>query len=140
MSAFLAVVFMGGSIALLWPTPPMHRLVLRLNGTLSGLCAATHIVRVIYCSFGPPLTELFALSGLNGAIFLALRVEVALLPVGYILLADERIIRDLKEAKERAGSLQESVRKSEERLPSWQSFTNLPKTTNSLKRSEFDWK
>src|SRR6516162_8136776 len=36
ISAFLAVVFMGGSIALLWPTPPMHRLVLRLNGTLSG--------------------------------------------------------------------------------------------------------
>ena len=94
----------------------MHRLGLRLTGALSGLYAATHIVRVVYCSFGPPPTDLFALSRLNGAIFLVLSVEVALLPIGFILVADERASWDLKKAKERARSSQESIRKSEERL------------------------
>jgi PAS domain S-box-containing protein len=115
MSTFLAVVFMRSTIALLGANPPMHRLGLRLTGTLSGLCAATHIVRVVYCSFGPPITDLFALSGANGATFSLLSAELSLLPIGYILLADERVIWDLKEAKERAGSLQESIHKSEER-------------------------
>jgi hypothetical protein len=87
MSTFLAVVFMRSSIALLGANPPMHRLGLRLTGTLSGLCAATHIVRVVYCTFGPPLADVFALSGLNGALFSLISVEVSLLPIGYILLA-----------------------------------------------------
>jgi PAS domain S-box-containing protein len=115
ISTFLAVVFMGSSIALLAASPPMHGLGLRLTSTLSGLCAATNIVRAVYCSFGPPLANVFALSGLNGALFLLISVQVSLLPIGYILIADERIIRDLREAKERAGGLQESIRKSEER-------------------------
>jgi PAS domain S-box-containing protein len=115
VSAFLAVVFMRGTTALLWANPPMYRLGLRLTGILSGLCAATHTVRVVYCAFGPPITNLFPLSGSNGATFLLLSAELSLLPIGYILLADERVIWDLKEAKQRAGSLQESIRKSEER-------------------------
>jgi PAS domain S-box-containing protein len=116
MSAFLAVVLLRGSITLLRAIPPMYRFGLRLNGALFGLCGATHVVRAVYCVFGPPLSNFFALSGVIGALFLAIAVQVALFPVCFILLADERAISTLKDAKEQALSLQESLRESERKL------------------------
>jgi PAS domain-containing protein len=115
-STFLAGIFALASITILRAVPATYQLGLRLTGALFGLCAATHLFRAAYCAFGPPLGDLFALSGVNGALFLALAVQISLFPIGFILLADERAIADLKDAKEQAWSLEESLRESEERL------------------------
>jgi PAS domain S-box-containing protein len=116
MSIFLGAIFLFGSITMFRAIPATHRVGLRLMGTLFALCAATHLIRAAYSAFGPPLGDLFALSGINGALFLALSVQISLFPIGFILLSDERAIADLKDAKEQAWGLQDSLRKSEERL------------------------
>jgi PAS domain S-box-containing protein len=116
MSAFLAAVFLLGAITLLNAIPTTHRLGLRLSGVLFALCSATHVVRAVYCAFGPPLGDAFAFSAVNGTIFVALSVQISLFPIGFILLADERAIAHLKDAQNQAWSVQESLGASEERL------------------------
>ena len=116
MSAFLAVIFLRGSVTLLSAIPSMHRLGLGLTGALFGLCAATHMVRAVYCVFGPPLGDLFALSGINAAFFLVISVQMSLFPIGFILLADERVILEVRCAQNAAWNLQKSLLESEERL------------------------
>ena len=101
ISTFLAVVSLLVSLTLLRGIPPAHTFGLRLTGTIFALCAATHIVRAVYCTFGPPIDDLFALSGANGAFFLGIAAQMSLFSIGFILLADERVISDLMEAKER---------------------------------------
>jgi hypothetical protein len=100
ISTFLAVSLLV-SLTLLRGIPPAHTFGLRLTGSIFALCAATHIVRAAYCTFGPPIDDLFALSGANGAFFLGIAAQMSLFSIGFILLADERVISDLMEAKER---------------------------------------
>jgi len=101
MSAFLAVVLLCSSITLLKGVPPTHRLGLRLTGTMFALSAATNLARAVYCAIGPRMSDLFTLAGINGAFFLGISAQLSLFSVGFILLADERVISDLQDAKER---------------------------------------
>ena len=102
MSAFLAVVFLMTGVTFLRGTPPPRAFGLRFAGGLFVLCAATHLARAAYCVLGPPLNDLFALSGINRTFFIVSSGQMALLPMGLMLLADERAISDLEVARERA--------------------------------------
>jgi PAS domain S-box-containing protein len=101
VSTFLGVVSLLISLTLLRGIPPAHTFGLRLTGSIFALCAATNVVRAVYCAFGPPIDDLFALSGANGAFFLGIAAQMSLFSIGFILLADERVISDLMEARER---------------------------------------
>jgi PAS domain S-box-containing protein len=100
MSAFLGIVLMLVAIRLLRGIPPEHRFGLTLTGGLFVLSAATLLARSLYCCFGPPLTDLMALTGIHGALTLGIAAELAALSAGIVLLSDERIISDLAVAKE----------------------------------------
>jgi PAS domain S-box-containing protein len=101
MSTWVGLVLALASLILLRGLPTEHTLGLRLTGSLFALTAATHVARVVYLLFGPPLNDLFALSSVNGALFLALFAQVSLFPIGFILLADERLISELKDVQKR---------------------------------------
>ena len=101
MSAFLGIVLLCSSITLLRGVPPTHRFGLRLTGAMFALSAATNVARAVYYAFGPRMSDLFMLSGVNGAFFLGISAQLCLFSIGFILLADERVISDLQDAKER---------------------------------------
>lgn len=100
MPAFLAGVLLRGSMTLLRGIPPTHRFGLRLTGGMFALCAATNMARAVYLAFGPPIRDVFMLSGVGGALFLGISAQMTLFSIGFILLADERVISDLQDAKE----------------------------------------
>ena len=102
MSGFLGVVLLLTGATLLRGIPPTHALGLRFTGGLFILCAATHLIRAAYQVFAPPLHDLFELSAMNRTFFVLISGQTALLPVGFMLLADERVILDLEIATERA--------------------------------------
>ena len=102
MSTWLGLVLALASIILLRDgARSAYTLGLRLTGGLFALTAATHIARAVYLLFAPALNDLFALSSVNGAFFLAFFVEVALFPVGFTLIADDRLVSDLKDVRRR---------------------------------------
>jgi PAS domain S-box-containing protein len=99
MSTWLGIVLGRAAIVLLRGDPPT--LGLRLTGGLFALTAATHVARAVYLLFVPGLNDLFALSSVNGAFFLAFFVEVSLFPVGFMLIADDQLVSDLKDVRKR---------------------------------------
>ena len=101
MSAFLAVVSSLASITLWKSIPPEHTFGLRLTGSLFALCAATHVARTAYYASGAAANDVLTLSGVSGVFFVAISAELALLPIGFMFLADERVVADLKNAQER---------------------------------------
>src|SRR5215471_1402446 len=109
MSGFLGVVLLLTGATLLRGIPPTHALGLRFTGGLFILCAATHLIRAAYQVFAPPLHDLFELSAMNRTFFVLISGQTALLPVGFMLLADERVILDLEIATERAKSANAEV-------------------------------
>jgi PAS domain S-box-containing protein len=100
MSAFMGVVLLLAAITLLRPIHAARSFGLWLTAGLFALCGAIHLVRAMYCSLGPPLTGLF-LSGVQGALDFGTAVPMSLFPIGFLLLADERVLSDLIVAKER---------------------------------------
>ena len=101
MSIWLALVLGRAAIVLLRSGVPTPTLGLRLTGGLFALTAATHVARVGYLLFAPGLDDLFALSGTHGAFFLVFFVEVSLFPVGFMLIADDQLVSDLKDVRKR---------------------------------------
>jgi PAS domain S-box-containing protein len=108
MSAFVAVVLIRASMTLLRGVPVVPTFGLRLTGSLFAPYGATLMIRAVYSAFGPPLTDL--LSGMHGALFLVLLVEVFLFSVGFILIANEQGMLDVMHAKEAEAVLRESQR------------------------------
>jgi PAS domain S-box-containing protein len=100
MSAFVAVVFLLTARTLLKAVPPGQGFGLQLTGYMFLACSATHAARGVYCALGPRIDDLFALSSGNGAFFVALAAEVSLLPVGFMLVAHDRVVSDLNDATE----------------------------------------
>jgi PAS domain S-box-containing protein len=101
--AFIISTDVGGvllltSLTLLRRIPASHKLGLRLTGTLFFLCAVTYLARAVYCIFGPPLGDVFAASGFNRAFFLLSSALMAIFPVGFIFLVDEKAIAEVQEA------------------------------------------
>jgi PAS domain S-box-containing protein len=102
MSGFIGVVLFLTGATLLRGSPPAHAFGLRFTGGLFVLCGLTHLSRAAYYVFGPPLHDIFEVSAINRAFFVVSSGQTALLPVGFMLLADERVISDLQVARERA--------------------------------------
>src|SRR5262249_26971541 len=102
MAAVVGVNLLLASITLLRGPTQAHAFGLRLAGSLFGLFGLAGITRAVYSAFGPPLSEVSTWSGVNGAFFLGLAVLWSLFSVGFLLLADERAVSDLQEAKVRA--------------------------------------
>jgi len=102
MSAFVAVVFLLTARTLLSAIPPGQGFGLQLTGYMFLTCAATHAARAVYCALGPRIDDALALSGGNGAFLMALAAEMSLLPVGFMLMAHDRVVSDLNDATERA--------------------------------------
>jgi PAS domain S-box-containing protein len=63
---------------------------------------ATHLGRAAYTAFGPPPSDALSLAGVHGALFSLICLEVLLLPMGFMLLADERVVAHLKDSSDRA--------------------------------------
>jgi PAS domain S-box-containing protein len=101
MSIWLGLVLGNAAIILLRGGVPASTLGLQLTGGLFALTAATHVARVVYLLVAPGVNDLFALSSVNGAFFLAFFVEVSLLPVGFMLIADDQLVSDLKDVRKR---------------------------------------
>jgi hypothetical protein len=100
MSAFMGGVLLLAAITLLRRIRAARSFGLWLTAGLFALCGVTHLVRAVYCSLGPPITGLF-LSGVQGALDFGTAVPMSLFPIGFLLLADERVLSDLIVAKER---------------------------------------
>jgi PAS domain S-box-containing protein len=111
MSAFLGVILMLVSIRLLRGIPPSHRFGQAFTGNMFAVCAATLLARAFYCYVGPPMSEGNALSGVYGTFFIATIVEMGAFSLGLTLMADERVISELKEVRERASSAGTEVAK-----------------------------
>jgi len=101
MSAFLGVVLTLVSVRLLRGIPPEHRFGQVFTGSMFALCAATVLARAFYCYFGPPMSDRNALSGVYGTLYMATVLEMAAFSLGLALLADERVMSHLNEARER---------------------------------------
>jgi PAS domain S-box-containing protein len=126
MSVFVAIVLAFTSVRLLQGIPPARGFGQTFTGGMFALCAATLLARAFYCYFGPPMSDLNASSGLYGAFFIATAAEMAAFSTGLALLADERVLSDLNDAKERASQagaevarhieIEAALRESEERF------------------------
>jgi signal transduction histidine kinase len=103
-SAYLAIMYMLTAITLLRETPFPYTFAQRIAAGLFVLSAATNVVRIGYCALGAPLNDYPTMTTAHRAFFLALMAEWSLLPVGFLLLADERVLSDLRDAKRRASS------------------------------------
>jgi len=102
MSTWLGLVLALASIVLLrGNVPSPYSLGMRMTGGVFALTAATHLARAVYLVFAPPLTDPFALSSFNGAFFLVLFVEMSLFPVGFMLIADDRLASELNNVRKR---------------------------------------
>jgi signal transduction histidine kinase len=102
MSTWLGLTLGLASVILLrGNVPSPYTLGVKLTGGLFALTAATHLARAVYLLLAPPLTDPFALSSLNGAFFLVLFVELSLFPVGFMLIADDRLASDLIDVRKR---------------------------------------
>jgi PAS domain S-box-containing protein len=102
MSAFLVLTTSMTAVTLMRAMPPAQKLGLRLTGSMFALCAATNVVRAIYCALAAPIGDLFDFTGTSGVFALVISAETALLPMGVMFLRDERVIADLEDARERA--------------------------------------
>jgi PAS domain S-box-containing protein len=101
MSTFLGVLFVFTGVTLLRDVRQISTFGLRLTGSLFLLGAVTQLVRAAYCAFGPPLNDVFASTTVNLVFLVVTLAQVAGFPIGFMLLADERVISDLRNAKQR---------------------------------------
>jgi len=97
-------MYMLTAITLVRETPFPYTFAQRIAAGLFVLGAAMHVVRIGYCALGAPLNDYPTMTTAHRAFILALMAEWSLLPVGFFLLADERVISDLRDAKRRASS------------------------------------
>jgi PAS domain S-box-containing protein len=109
MSAFVGVILLLAAVTLLRDNAPPPTFGLRLIVGLFALSGATYIARSVYSAFGPPLTDVFVLSGVHGVFFVGIAVEVSLFSIGFMLLADERVIRELQEAEKQVSKAHEAA-------------------------------
>ena len=95
-------MFLLTAVTLLRAIPSVHTFGLQLTGSLFALAGVLNVARAAYSIFGPRVQDLFASSGLSRAFVIGTAGQLAFLPIGFMFLADERVISDLLDAKERA--------------------------------------
>jgi PAS domain S-box-containing protein len=109
MSAFLGVILALVSITLLRGIPREHRFGQTFTGWTFALCAATSAARAFYCHFGPPMSYGNTLTGLYGLFFITTVSEMAAFSTGLAVMADEQVISDLHNVKERVSAADAEV-------------------------------
>lgn len=102
MSLFIGIIYMATSIRLVQAIPPRRKFGMTLTSLMFALCATLHVARALYFRFAAPLDGSSVYSGISGALFVAILATMAGFGVGFILVADERAISDLEDAKDKA--------------------------------------
>jgi signal transduction histidine kinase len=102
MSSFLAIVAVLCSSTLLKEMPVGRTLGVTFTSVMFGIWALILIARAVFFQFAPPSSSLFAPSWINGAFLVATSLGVACCSVGFVLMTDERVMIDLKDAESRA--------------------------------------
>jgi len=102
MSSFLAIIAFLCSITLLKVTPVERTRGMTFTGGMYALWASILIARAIYFQFAPPMSSLFDPSLINAAFLVATLLGAACCSVGFVLMTDERVMMDLKDAEGRA--------------------------------------
>lgn len=126
MSVFCGVILGLASIRLLRGIPRERRFGQTFAGWMFALCAATFAARALYCHFGPPMNYGNCLTGFHGLFFIAIVSEMAAFSTGLAVMADERVMLDLHNVKERVSAadaelvrhieVEAALRESEERF------------------------
>jgi hypothetical protein len=101
MSAFMGVVAVLCSVTLLRERPAKRTLGVAISGGTFAISAVLLIARAICFLFAPPLTDLFAPSGVNIAFLVACGLSIACCSIGWEEVTGEWVLMDLKEAERR---------------------------------------
>ena len=101
VSLFLGVVFGFGSATLLKDVQVWQSVGTRFTAAVFALSSALFIGRVLYFAFPPLQNDLFAPSWVNTIFFIGISVTISACSVGFILLTDERLMAELREAESR---------------------------------------
>jgi len=102
MSSFMAIIFIITAIRLLKAIPPQHKFGMTLTGSMFALCAALLLARALYFQFASPLSDSTVYFGISGALVVAIVAALVCIGVGIVLLADERVVSDMYDAREAA--------------------------------------
>ena len=114
VSLYLGLVGILCSVTLLRRIPAECRLLMTFNGIMFALSAAIQIARAIYFHFALPITDLFAPSWTNALFALGAALSIACCSVGWVVLSDERLARDLEDAESRTARVSEELAEASE--------------------------
>jgi PAS domain S-box-containing protein len=110
VSSFMGILLLLTSIRLLKTIPPRHKFGTTLTGVMLLMSALEFMARAAYFfHFAPPPQDLFALTGIAAGFLAAIVATLAGAGIGFILLADERVLVDLEDAKDMALSAKMEV-------------------------------
>jgi signal transduction histidine kinase len=93
---------MATGITLLRGIPSAYTFAPRLAGGLFVLFSATLLARLGYLTLGSSLNDFYTMTMANRVLMVGGITEWSLFSVGFFLLADERAISDLRDAKQQA--------------------------------------
>jgi len=105
MSSFFALIALLCCVTLLTNVPAGERVGSRFTGGIFAAFALISIARVIYYRFAPPLTNFFEISWMGGASYSAQALFMAASMFGWLVMADERRLAELKRQRAMADSL-----------------------------------
>jgi signal transduction histidine kinase len=101
-AAYVAIMYMLTAVILWRGTPSSYTFAPRLAGGLFVLSSATLLARIGYLTLGSSLNDFFTMTMANRTLLIGGVAEWSLLPIGFFLLADERGISELRDAKQQA--------------------------------------
>ena len=102
ISGFVAITAFFCSSTLLKSMPAGRRFGMTFTGGMFAIWALTHGARAIYFYFAAPSISLFGPSWMNTAFIIGASLGVVCCSFGFVLMTDERVMIDLKDAEDRA--------------------------------------
>jgi PAS domain S-box-containing protein len=115
-SAYMAIMSMRTAIVLLRGTRSSYTVASRIAGGLFVLYSVTLVARIGYLTVVSRLNDFFTMTMANRSLLIGSIAEWSLLPIGFFVLADERGISELRNAKgrEKAASVEVAQRREVE--------------------------
>src|SRR5262249_52471750 len=110
---------MVASFTLLTKIPPGRKFAIGLIGGLFGLLAALLLGRAFYFTFAAIGRNLFAVSTFNSAFSGGLLLCVIGITLGFILLADERVMSELQRSRAELLTIAKALERSNVELESF---------------------
>jgi signal transduction histidine kinase len=102
MSSFLAIIGVLCSVTLLKKMPAGRRFGMTFTGGMFAILALTEFARAVYFQVAPPYSSLLSSSWANGAFLIGAALGMVCCSFGFVLMTDERVMTDLKDAESRA--------------------------------------